>query len=183
MFLKADLFRQFQSTSVRNTPVSASVGTTPARSVSVKHFHWVQLTGIMVVHIHSHFRDFSPDCTLHTAITHMISVLERWTHTITPLEFIPFQYCYQVSYCSVQCAIGTKNSKWLQRRSSFPSDLIPTYTHLRTSQAVENIRMLTSPILCRALVTSLSWSSETRGFTEERTLSWKAFQVRTGSPK
>ena len=30
---------------------------------------------------YSHFRVFSPDCTLHTAITHVISVLERWRLT------------------------------------------------------------------------------------------------------
>ena len=28
---------------------------------------------------YSHFRGFSPDCTLHSAITHMIKVLERWS--------------------------------------------------------------------------------------------------------
>ena len=34
------------------------------------------------------FRGFSPDCTLHTAITHVISVLERWrSRMITQSEF------------------------------------------------------------------------------------------------
>ena len=36
-------------------------------------------------YMYSHFRFFSPSCTLHTTITHTISVLERWrlTHDYT----------------------------------------------------------------------------------------------------
>ena len=29
---------------------------------------------------YSRFRVFSPNCTLHTAITHVIAVLEQWSH-------------------------------------------------------------------------------------------------------
>ena len=37
---------------------------------------------------YSHFGVFSPDCTLHTAITHVITVLEQWILMwCTPLEF------------------------------------------------------------------------------------------------
>ena len=67
-----------------------------------------------VVH-YSRFRVFSPDCTLHTAITHMILVLERQSLThdyaIGIHETPAFHYCYHVSDCSVQFAIGTKNSE------------------------------------------------------------------------
>ena len=37
------------------------------------------LIHIMNVAAYSLFKVFSPDCTLHTAITHVISVLERWS--------------------------------------------------------------------------------------------------------
>ena len=68
---------------------------------------WIVLT-------YSRFRVFSPDCTLHSAITHVIKVWERRRLTWIPIA----QSCVGVRrsntkitwvIAKVQCAIGTKN--------------------------------------------------------------------------
>ena len=63
--------------------------------------------------MYSPSRVFSPDCTLHSTITHVILVLERRTPThdcaIGIHVSLPFLYCYHASDRRVQCAIGTKN--------------------------------------------------------------------------
>ena len=64
--------------------------------------------------MYSCFRVSSPIHTLHTAITHMIILLELWG--VSPAkcdwnsrEALQFQYFNHVSDCSVQCANGTRN--------------------------------------------------------------------------
>ena len=61
------------------------------------------------------YRVFSPDCTLHTAITHVISVLERWklTHDHAIGIHVRLHHSNTFIMCTsdhrVQCAIRTKN--------------------------------------------------------------------------
>ena len=52
------------------------------------------------------------NCSLHTTITHVITVLDWWSLVRIPMvahKPLLFQYWNHVSDCSVQCAIGTSN--------------------------------------------------------------------------
>lgn len=51
-------------------------------------------------------------CMLHTAITHIVTVLKWWSLAWIPMVYtytLPFQYYNHASGCRVQCAIRTKN--------------------------------------------------------------------------
>ena len=57
---------------------------------------------------YSHFTISCPDCTMHTAINHMIIALERQSLVCyTPSQFI-IAYYNHTSDCIVQCAIGAR---------------------------------------------------------------------------
>ena len=56
---------------------------------------------------YSHFTISSPDCTLHTAITHVIKALESHMNTddVWHVRLYYFQYHYHVSECNVQSGL------------------------------------------------------------------------------
>ena len=63
---------------------------------------------------YNRFRVFSPNCTMHTAITHVISVLEPWSlHAWlcnqNSHETLPFQYVitWVITVCNVQSGLKT----------------------------------------------------------------------------
>ena len=55
------------------------------KAINLLHIIYTATVYTYVHQAYSRFRVFSPDCTLHTAITHMISILERsrLTHDYT----------------------------------------------------------------------------------------------------
>ena len=69
----------------------------------------------LTILVHSHFRVSSPDYSLHSEITQVITVLEWQSLMWIPIVFItwkcPFQFWNNVNNCSVQCAIGLKTLK------------------------------------------------------------------------
>ena len=62
----------------------------------------------------SHSRVFGPNCTLHTAITHVVTVLKWWNLMWIPLVYSTqdstIQHCDHMSDSSVQPAVMTKSS-------------------------------------------------------------------------
>ena len=61
---------------------------------------------------YSRFKVSSPVCPLHTAITHVIEVLDLLSLTFQlqlARETLQFEYFNHVSGCGVECANGTEN--------------------------------------------------------------------------
>ena len=94
----------------------------------------------MTTGLHS-FQGSSLDCTLHTAINHMITVLEWWSLSCcsytTQIHIIPHCSNSVITWvCSVQCAMRARNLKQRETiKLSFSSVLVRSCYFTETSLA------------------------------------------------